>query len=175
MARIENRRALRKATEGYFRPLKIIRFPCPSGVMRDVASIATLGKVWKGVLGEEVTGTKTTLDDWVARHGGSVTNVGLHDATVVQYTQLFLHRLAPEWPVARRGPRRHRQRGAATRDAAALELLQARGARGGRARGKAAARLKGMGQGVGGQEGEQCAWQACSKKGNIFRIPAPAH
>ena len=65
--------------------------------MRDVASIATLGKVWKGVLGEEVTGTKTTLDDWVSKHGGSVVNTGLYDATIVQYNQLSLHRLAPEW------------------------------------------------------------------------------
>ena len=68
----------------------------PAMALRDVASIATLGKVWKGALGEETTGTKTTLEDWVSRHGGSVTNMGLHEATVVQYTQLFLHRLAPE-------------------------------------------------------------------------------
>ena len=68
----------------------------PALASRDVASIATLGKVWKGVLGEETTGTKTTLDEWVSKHGGSVVNTGLYEATVVQYTQLYLHRLAPE-------------------------------------------------------------------------------
>ena len=70
---------------------------------RDVASTATLGRVWKGVLGEEGTGTKTTLDEWVSRHGGSVTNVALYDATTVKQTQLTLHRLAPEW-LLRFGP-----------------------------------------------------------------------
>ena len=68
----------------------------PALASRDVASIANLGRVWRGVLGEETTGTKMSLDEWVSKHGGSVVNVGLYEATVVQYTQLFLHRLAPE-------------------------------------------------------------------------------
>ena len=33
--------------------------------VRDVASIATLGKVWRGVLRDEVTGAKATLERWV--------------------------------------------------------------------------------------------------------------
>jgi hypothetical protein len=69
----------------------------PAMAVRDVASISTLGKIWHGVLGDEATGAKATLGEWVSRHGGSVTNAALHEATILQFNQLSLHRLAPEW------------------------------------------------------------------------------
>ena len=76
----------------------------PAYASRNVASVASLGKMWRGVLQNDVTGAQRTLERWVAKHrGGSVANVGLSEATVMRYMQLSVHRLSPEW-LLRFGP-----------------------------------------------------------------------
>ena len=69
----------------------------PAVAVRYVFSMATLGKTWKNVLGNNINGTKRTLQDWVANHPTSVTNEAFNEAVVIERNELYIHRLSPEW------------------------------------------------------------------------------
>ena len=69
----------------------------PALASRNVTSMATLGKMWRQVVGNAVNGTKRTLKEWVRLHEGSVANVTFLEAVLTYRTELFLHRLSPEW------------------------------------------------------------------------------
>ena len=46
--------------------------PDPAAGAKYVASMATLGKCWRRVLGDGITGARKTVEDWVAAHRSSV-------------------------------------------------------------------------------------------------------
>lgn len=71
--------------------------PDPAAGAKYVASMATLGKSWRRVLGDGITGARKTVEDWVAAHRSSVANVAFEEAIVMEKMQLRIHRLSPEW------------------------------------------------------------------------------
>ena len=84
----------RKAAKARARPPPVSEDPALAS--RSVASMATLGKIWKGVLQNEVTATQRTLAQWTSKSAASVSNVGFRDAVYTQYKQLWFHYLSPE-------------------------------------------------------------------------------
>ena len=69
----------------------------PAVASRYLTSMAAVAKMWDKVLGDNITGTRCSVKDWAARHNGSVSNVGFGEAVVTLRTQLYCHRLSPEW------------------------------------------------------------------------------
>lgn len=78
--------------------------PEPAMASRYVCNVASVGKMWKSLLGDSINGTKRPLEQWVERHGGGVANVTFGEAVVLLRVQLCVHRLSPEWILRLGGP-----------------------------------------------------------------------
>lgn len=77
--------------------------PDPAAASRYVVNMATIGKMWRCLIGDDINGTRRSLQEWVNMDQGSVTNVTFGEAVVTLRMELYVHRLSPEW-LLRLGP-----------------------------------------------------------------------
>lgn len=69
----------------------------PAAASRYVTNMATIGKMWRRIIGDDINGSRLPLQQWVNVHPGCVANVSFEEAVVLLRRELYVHRLSPEW------------------------------------------------------------------------------